>query len=203
MGAMEGWWEIMPDILLSGGAFGGDCVFDDCAKKAGHQIRHFSFPNHKIDAKGNAVVLNEEQLKEADPFLKQANNTLKRKIPRANNSYVLNLLRRNYWQIKDTERVYAAAPIDMTDGLLRGGTAWAVEMAIDRRVPEIYVFDLISNTWYRRNIHAKFPPQPIWETELFGWQPPKPHGYYTGIGSRELTERGEMAIRQLYDGHNS
>src|ERR1017187_1605110 len=119
----------MIDTLLSGGCFGGDKVFDDCAKQVGHSIKHYSFFNHHLDTKGNAVILNEMKLMEADPFLQKANKTLKRKIPRSMNTIVINLLRRNYWQIKETERVYAAAPIDLDTLLVKGGTGWAIQMA--------------------------------------------------------------------------
>ena len=70
------------------------------------------------------------------------------------------------------------------------GTGWAVQMAIDRGIKEIYVFDLITKFWGVPE-HGMF-----WGSEIL---PPKPYGIYTGIGSRELTDAGYKAITELYN----
>lgn len=183
----------MRDICHSGGARGADSIFSKCAYDAGHDVWHMSFIEHRHEAKeGMYNLLPESQLMKADPFLKQANKTLDRQIPQ--NLYTLNLLRRNYYQIKDVARVYAIAPID-TWGIVLGGTAWAVQMAIDARIPEIYVFDMFTNMWCQSR-HVDFGCQ--WET--FHWErlPRKPFGQYAGIGSREISSEGRKAIQALY-----
>jgi len=187
------------DILYTGGAKGADTIFSDCADQVGHKVYQMTFPNHKIseNVHGEFVTLTEHELKAADPFLKQANKTLKRGLGRS--LYVRNLLRRNYYQIKDTERVYAIAPIDSDTQLVEGGTAWAVTMAIDKKVPEIYVFDLNESKWFKY-MHERNFLQALWAAPQGGWQPPYPHGKYTGIGSCELTDAGKDAIYNLYIG---
>lgn len=186
----------MRDICYSGGARGADSVFSTCAYDAGHEVWHMSFLEHKGEApEGLYNILSESQLLDADPFLKHANERLDRSFP-PRNLYTRNLLRRNYYQIKYVDRVYAVAPIN-EEGHVMGGTAWAVEMAINQKVPEIYIFDLSRHVW--TYYHDDFGS---------GWQdnykivgalsPPKPHGRYAGIGSRELSSAGREAIRDLY-----
>lgn len=184
----------MRDICHSGGARGADSVFSKCAYDAGHDVWHMSFIGHHHEAQeGLYNILTVEQLRLADPFLERANETLDRFYP-TRNAYTQGLLRRNYYQIKDVERVYAVAPID-TWGIVFGGTAWAVQMAIDARIPEIYVFDIFTNKWCQSR-HVDFGCQ--WENYEWEKQPPKPFGRYTGIGSREISSEGRKAIQALY-----
>lgn len=179
------------NILLSGGARGADSVFAVEAHLANHKIWHMSFEGHRISVVGEVFKLSQAALNEADPYVEAAGKVLDRWMP--NNDFVMNLLRRNYYQIQDTNRVYAVAPID-DEGMVMGGTAWAVQMAINRGVPDIYVFDLIEKHWLK-SCHAEFTSA-HWE-HIIGL-PPKPHGIYTGIGSREITAKGRAAIRELY-----
>jgi len=177
------------DVCFSGGAKGADLAWGVAAEKAGHQVVHFGFKEHK--GKKTHIIEN-EFLSLADPFLIQANKTLHRqKFPR-DSEYVNNLLRRNYWQIKDTERVYAIATIDFEKNVVNGGTGWAVQMAIDKYIPEIYVFDQNINDW----CFPQYVSRIFWVR--MSKSPPKPYGLYTGIGTRELTQNGQHAIEELY-----
>lgn len=185
--------EISPDICLSGGAIGADLQFGMCAGFAGHGVIHWSYPNHKNHApKSEVVVLTESQLEAADPYLVKASKRVKRN-PLSSNYNVRNLLRRNWYQVKDAERVYAVATINDKNEV-SGGTAWAVAMFIDRfdgGACEAYVYDMTTSHWC------------VWNGLL--WEmcdPPKPHGVYAGIGSRDLQPNGKEAIRKLlgYEG---
>lgn len=185
------------NVLRSGGAVGADQIFDECARAVSHESLVMSFDGHKISqkVKGKVVIFSDDDLQEAEIPLLKANKSLKRKIPK--DQYVKDLLRRNFFQIKTTERVYAVAPLNWDfSHLVKGGTGWAVQMAIDRGIPEIYVFDTgppIGDQalchWYKWHSFGGFRYIDV---------PPKPYGSYTGIGTRELTETGEKAIRQLY-----
>lgn len=183
------------NVCLSGGTEGADTVFGEEAVRVGHEVYHFSFLDHHAAESNKEGIyrLSPLQLKEADPFLLKANKTLKRRFP-TSHVYIDNLLRRNYWQIRTTERVYAVASFGAdTNKIVVGGTAWAVQMAIDKGVSEIYLFDQIQRNcwfmWYENGFEY------IHEAEV-----PFPHGRYTGIGSRELNETGISAIKSLYGG---
>lgn len=182
----------MTDICLSGGAEGADTAWGEAAKAAGHDVRHYVFGGINKKHAYPRFYLNWCELLQAEPHLKKANETLKRGNFPYKSEYVINLLRRNYWQVKNTERVYAVAPLDLNKQQVRGGTGWAVQMAIDLGVPEIYVFDTVKSMWFTY----------VWKPyDCFAVNPsmpPKPHGRYTGIGSREITEAGLAAIKQVY-----
>ena len=184
----------MIDTCFSGGAKGADLEWEKAAKSAGHKVVHYGFRGMN-QSKESFYSLNMVELLEADHYLVEANKTLKRGNFPYSSEYTNNLLRRNYWQIKNTERVYAVAPLD-PKGTVRGGTGWAVQMAIDMRIPEIYLFDMPQRTWYRYG--GRQNGLQMWESE-WGWNPPKPHGHYTGIGSREITDAGIEAIRKVYE----
>ena len=182
------------NILLSGGAAGADTEFGKVALNAGHQVVHWSFKGHK--SKNNVSILNEEQLKEADPYLIRANKGVVRTFPAAS-EHTNNLLRRNYYQVKWSSSVYAISKFTNDSSMLGvyGGTAWAVQLYVDRFLYDqkpfdqcqLFLFDQTSSKWFKWNRS--------WiEIE----KPPAPQGIYAGIGSRELTKAGIAAINSLY-----
>lgn len=166
----------------SGGAKGSDTYWGEVGKKYGVGSNHY----HAIGAKtpsGNTPI-SEEMLKEADPHLKKANETLKRTYP-TSNEYVNNLLRRNWWQVKNSDAVFAVG--HLVRGIVEGGTGWAVQMAIDNGKP-VYVFDQVRNKWYK-NINNKWS-----ESEV-----PTLTKNFAGIGTRELNDTGRKAIEAVYE----
>ncbi len=179
------------NLCLSGGAEGADLQFGMCAGMAGHGVIHWSFDPHA--ARSNApkqeiVILTTAQLEEADAALAVAAKRIKRN-PYPKNIFVRNLLRRNWYQVRDAERVYAVSSID-EKGMVAGGTAWATAMFMDRfqGACEVYVYDQLISAWL------------TWDG--FHWMvvdPPKPHGVYAGIGSRKLETNGKEAVRTLLD----
>lgn len=182
------------NICYSGGAIGADTEFGDMALKAGHELIDFSFAGHKTTSK-NAIILSEDELRKADPFLKEANKILNRTFP-TSSKHTNNLLRRNYYQIMNTERIYAVAGFCQR-GQVYGGTAWAVTMGVLVDT-DTYVFDQAKDKWYVCNGVGMGWSQ--WETtEEAGLVVPKASGKYTGIGSRDLKANGLSAIMSLYD----
>lgn len=187
----------MANICYSGGAKGADITFGNAASKAGHKVIHWSFQNHHCLGEKNQIVrLNAHQLSKADEQLKLANYYLQKTFP-TRSEYVNNLLRRNYYQVNGSDRIYAACRFDRSDDFNvkpLGGTSWALVMGIDMGIKEVYVFDLDLDQWlfYENN--------PF----LSSWQPidfddiPKPSGNYAGIGASNLTKNGKIAIESLY-----
>lgn len=180
--------SFMENLCLSGGAAGADVQWGMVAGRAGHSVRHFTFKGHKSTAPAEEiVVLTQEQLSVADVHLYMANKTMKRKWPIAN-QFVSNLLRRNYYQVAWSDSVYAVASIE--DGMVTGGTCWAVQMFLDRfgfDPAPVYVFDQLTDRWL------------TWSGT--GWidcpEVPVPTGVWAGIGSRDLKDNGKLAIRNL------
>lgn len=183
------------NVCMSGGAEGADHAWGLMALDRGHSLIHWSFGNHKSTTNTNTKILTADDLKQADPFLKIASKSLKRSWP-SKSEYVNNLLRRNYYQVRSSQRIYAVAKLSNDSSLLgiSGGTAWACQMYVDRwytetnfKEIELYVFDQNTNKWMQ------------WIEE---WQEvsslPCPHGVYAGIGSREITDAGIEAIFRAY-----
>jgi hypothetical protein len=182
-------------ICYSGGAKGADTLWGQLAIADGQKVIHFHF-DQRHSKKDNFYILREDSLLRADSRLIRANKTLNRTFPTSSH-YVNSLLRRNVFQVASSDRVYAIANI--VKGQVSGGTAWAVQTFLDRHQGlscECYVFCQIKNVWF------------IWDNTINDGRggfvesdrrPPKPHGYWTGIGSRELTEKGEAAAKELFN----
>ncbi len=83
------------NVCLSGGADGADLVWGAEACRHGHKVRHFSFAGHRTQAPPDElVILSDNELRRADPYLAKANARLKRDWPPAS-QYAANLLRRD------------------------------------------------------------------------------------------------------------
>ena len=193
----------MKNICYSGGARGADQYWGELAETAGHEVVHYSSAGHakKIP---HRVELTDEQLRMADPFCEAANVSLKRAFPKWRPN-VANLLRRNYYQIKDTKTVYAVAPLDVSQESrcqVLGGTAWAIEMAIDRMEhdPDLRIYLLNTNRVALHGIRW------LEWVSLVGWRAPFvvkiPRGPWTGIGSREIDQDVMGAMKKLVNFRN-
>lgn len=193
------------NICLSGGAPGADEQWGMCAGARGDAVYHFSYTGHRIRVpEAERVVLPDELLREADPHLERANSALERRLPYQKRG-TINLLRRNYFQARDTGSIYAVAGFsrDPSDDLfsgfqprmtckdISGGSAWACQMFVDRFAPgtplPLYLFDQVGGQWYE------------WKGAFFARMPmpPIPQGIWTGIGTRDLNTTGKEAIRSL------
>jgi hypothetical protein len=175
-------------ICLSGGAEGADMYWGNAATHAGQLVIHYIFDGHRSKAsKDQTVVLTNEQLLLADPSLIEANKKLKRVFPSAS-SFVNALLRRNFYQIRPASSLYAVSTIK--DGIVEGGTSWAVAMFINKfggGACPAYVFDQNDDHWY------------VWSGEWVRTnEVPTPTDIWAGIGSRKLTNGGKAAIDGLF-----
>lgn len=170
---------------MSGGARGADYVFGLLAEEHKHSVVHWSFEGHRFiqDAKKHIVILKEEELALAKPFLISANKSIKRYNANLNNP----LLQRSWYQIKDSECVYAIGIFENNKSIMniKGGTAWACQMAADMNKP-VYFFEQTVNCWF------------LWSNSWIKIQPPSPAGIYAGIGTREINDDGINAIINLY-----
>ena len=184
--------ELVNDnVCASGGADGADLLFSFLAKRAGHVVEQFTFLGQKYHGDPlDRIVLSTFHLSRADPTIKRANAILRRKYP-TRSPYVNNLIRRNFYQVLNAERIYCTQTI--TDGLVNGGTGFTITMGILMGVKEIYIFETAENVWKR------------WEGDLTGerkWtimdSMIKPYGKYAGIGARDITTKAVDAITELY-----
>jgi hypothetical protein len=186
-----------PNILLSGGAEGADTVFSKAASAAKHQVVHWTFEGHKPKLRKGLYQLTDAHLTSADLSLRRANKGLLRSFP-TKSEHTNNLLRRNHFQVRWSESVYAVSKFSTDASMLRvaGGTAWACQLYVDRfmydqepmSLCKLYLFDQTSQAWYQWD--------KVWSKMITA--PPTPTGVYAGIGSRDMTEAGIAAINALY-----
>jgi exodeoxyribonuclease-5 len=130
------------------------------------------------------MVINEEGIVE----MNKAARILGRKPSKQR---TINLLARNWFQVKNSTQIVAIAPIDSSMKFVEGGTGWAVAMA-QANDREIHVFNLKDNSWYTWN-GTSFVPSNV----------PVLAKDFAGIGSRQddgkMTPESVQAIRDVYE----
>lgn len=169
----------------SGGAIGADITWENVCKKHNIQTLSYSFKNH--NQKGsNPIILTDAQLNEGFEQVKIASLNLNRNINNIS-SYTKNLLSRNWFQVKNSESIYAIGT--MKNNQVDGGTGWAVQMAINSLKPA-FVFEQSENLWYNYSYDKKvfIPMYDIIPTLT---------EEFAGIGTREINENGIIAIKNI------
>jgi hypothetical protein len=132
-------------------------------------------------------------LAKADGALQAASLVLGRKLP-ASGSYVRSLLQRNWYIIRGADAVFAVSTLEEKGrGLkLAGGTAWGCEMFFAKASSDIplFLFDLHRRKWYKAMLDATW----------LACEAPSPAQYdrLALIGSREITQVGKDAIRDIF-----
>lgn len=160
----------------SGGAVGADYEWGRQGEKYGVVSRHYWYD--KRTTYGN-VEISEADFEEGKQHVVKANQVLHRRLEK-----YMNLLARNWCQVKYSEAVFAIG--HLKHGKVKGGTGWAVQMAIDEG-KLVWLFDQGFEQW----IHY----------ENGGWVgcdvPVLTHNF-AGIGSRKIEDSGIKAISEVY-----
>lgn len=129
----------------------------------------------------------------ADPYLDRAGEYLQRDW-RQGSGYVKNLLRRNYYQEYKAGSIYGIVPRLDTQRRPVGGTAWALQMFVDRwrgQPCAAYVYVQNLGSWLTwdgaRWVGIATPAVP------------RPSGIWAGVGCRpeKLTRAGMDAASAL------
>jgi hypothetical protein len=158
------------------------------AKGSNFNVKAYSFAAHRSQSE-YSIILSPAELAEGLTHVSKANKLLKRRVPHSN-KYVLNLLCRNWFQVKNSTVVFAAALLNQETHLVEGGTGWAIAMAMQNE-KSIYVFDMKTNKWFHHNGNWIQIEHPF---EQGGKFPDN----FAGIGSRDLTTEGRDAIMSLF-----
>lgn len=185
-------------ICHSGGAIGSDTIWENEGVKFNIKTKAYSYKTPK-HVSPNKVEISEEDYKEGVIEVNKANKWLNRY---GIHKY-MNLLARNWAQVKYSKQVFAIGTIikpgekntkgyynkgkfDMVDG----GTGYAVMMAINHQ-REVYVFDQARDKWYRWS----YSTQQYVETSI----PSISSQDFAGIGTREIKQNGIDAIKSVYE----
>lgn len=185
-------------VCHSGGAEGSDTYFNQIGKEYGVRTIDYSYKTkyHKSDDK---FEISDEDYNEGIAQINTANKTLNRfGIHR-----YMNLLARNWAQVKYSDVIYAIGSI-MKPGqktskgyynkskfeVIDGGTGYAVQMGINNN-KDIFVFDQNKGIWYRWSYTSLRFVEFDKDIKIFS-------NNFAGIGTREINDIGIDAIRQLY-----
>lgn len=164
-------------INHSGGAVGSDSYWGEIGYKYGVKSNHYY---HGVKTPHGNVEITQQQFEEGKQHVMKANQTLHRRPEK-----YLSLLSRNYQQVRNSDAIFAIGTLK--NGIVDGGTGWAVQMAIDDNKP-VFVYDQVRKQWYT-NQNGKWSI--LNET-------PTLTKNFAGIGTRQLNEFGKRAIRDVY-----
>jgi len=173
----------------SGGCSGADIEWEKECDKYGISTISYSFRSHIQEGK-NRLVLNEHELSEGWERILHASKQINRNhLVHQHKTYIRGLLSRNWHQVKNSDAVYAVSSLTQPNHRhVKGGTGWAVQMAIDVRKPT-YLFEQRLNGWYKFDyMSLRFEPMNCI---------PKLEYNFAGIGTREINELGINAIKEI------
>lgn len=170
----------------SGGCPGSDMFWENEANNYGVTTIAYSFYGHTQQGK-NRKILERPELDEGFEAVKIASKGIGRN-PNVRWPYVKNLICRNWFQVKNSDAIFAVGKF-INRKIVSGGTGWAVQMGIDNKKP-IFFFDQENNNWNKFNYEKE-------EFEVIDYVP-KLTQNFAGIGTRELQENGKDAIREIY-----
>ena len=181
--------ESNPHINHSGGCPGSDMEWENQSDSYNVRTIAYSFPKHIQEGK-NPKILTQDELDEGWQQVLLCEKPLKRPLYKIKyNTYVKNLLCRNWFQVKNAEAIYAIGKFTSEDRkLVDGGTGWAVQMAINNKKP-VFFFDQPTISWYEYNytfgVFQKIFYIPILTNN------------FAGIGTRQIDEHGKAAITEI------
>ena len=174
-------------ICHSGGAAGADFYFETFGKNFNVKTIAYSYKT-KHHYSENKRELTQNEFHEGCQMVEKANITLQR----FRYHRMINLLARNWFQVKNANEIFAIGSIKRTNEVqfVKGGTGWAVQMAIDSKKP-VFVFDQNETRWY------------YWDFEInrflvCEFEPKITNENFAGIGTRKINMFGIQAIEDLY-----
>lgn len=169
----------------SGGAYGGDTFWDLVGREFGViQHRHYrekanTTLSKQLKAAGvQATVLTEEQMEAARD---EVEKLLGKRYP---NTTEGNLQVRNYYQVANSDSVFAVATLNKKGDAVTGGTNTAVQLGIKLNKP-VYVWDLGTDSWYVYEVATE--KEDGVEYKLFvPTSTPTLTKNFAGVGSRDI-----------------
>lgn len=185
-------------VCHSGGALGADTFFETIGEKYGVKTNAYSYKT-KYHTTDNKVEISDADYEEGVKEIIKANKVLNR----YGIHKFMNLLARNWAQVKYSDEVFAVGTI-VDPGkkgskgfynksefqVVDGGTGYCTQMSINN-YRMVYVFDQDKDKWFRWSYTSlKF--------ELCDTLPTISSENFAGVGTREIKPNGIKAIEDLY-----
>ncbi|THB75009.1 MAG: hypothetical protein D3926_21025 [Desulfobacteraceae bacterium] len=170
--------------LYSGGLKGTEAFFGQCAEEYGIQETNFSFEGHKCARNENITLLDDQALKKGNISMEIVSQRMGRRYAQVDK--IRKVFQLIFHMVNKGYQVIAVGWIQ-ADKTVKGGTGWGVELAKFFNRP-IHVFDQESNTWYGWINNDWVADTPVIS-----------HDTFCGTGTRNLSQSGEAAIKELFE----
>jgi len=169
--------------FYGGGHRGTEAEFGRQAEQFGIKEINYSFEGHQPERDRGLTILDAEELKKGDISMEIVSLRMNRKYTHANK--IRKVLQSIFHMINSGLQVFAVGWIQ-PDDTVKGGTGWAVELGKLFNRP-LSVFDQDRDQWF------------TWKDNSWVKDSPKiEHPTFVGTGTRNLTDAGKQAIKDLY-----
>lgn len=169
--------------LYSGGHKGAEAEFGSEAETWGIEEVNFSFDGHDAERTRGVHVLSPEDLKKGDVSMEIVSLRMGRTYARGEK--IRKVIQSIFHMVNKGYHVFAVGWI-LDDGTVKGGTGWGVELAKLFNRP-LSVYDQDRDGWHSWKDNQWAEDTPLIAERTF-----------VGTGTRNLTEKGKRAIRDLY-----
>ena len=166
-----------------GGHRGTETEFGQQAEQFGIREVNFSFAGHQPAREEGLVILSPEALKKGDISMEIVSIRMNRKYSEMDK--IRKVIQSIFHMVNNGLQVFTVGWIQ-PDDTVKGGTGWAAELGKLFNRP-LSVFDQDRNRWY------------TWKDK--GWVEDIPvieHKTFVGTGTRNLTDAGKQAIKDLF-----
>ena len=170
--------------LYSGGHRGAESEFGRLAETWGIQEVNFSFEGHTIERSRGVRVLEPEELDKGNVSMEIVSTRMGRKFARADK--IRKVIQTIFHMVNNGYHVITVGWIQ-SDDTVKGGTGWGVELAKLFNRP-VHVYDQDRKGWFVWEGNAWAAGTPVIEKNTF-----------VGTGTRNLTDDGKNAIRDLFE----
>lgn len=171
-------------MLYSGGHKGTEAEFGRNAERCGIPEVTLSFEGHNPERTHNLRVLTDDELTKGNVSMTIVSKHMGRTF--SSREKIRRVIQSIFHMVNNAHHVFAVGWIQ-ADDTVKGGTGWAVELAkfFNR---DVSVFDQERNQWFTWNDRQWQPDTPV-----------IPDKGFCGTGTRNPSEAGKQAIRDLFD----
>ncbi len=171
--------------LLSGAAPGAEDEFGACAEAWGLSELNFTFEGRSPVRRRGLVQLSSVELEQGAVSPMYVRAHMHRDYP--DTPHFKKTLASIWHQVSTAGEIFAIGVIQ-PDKTVKGGTGWAVELARNWQKP-VFVYDQKKDVWMQWRDHD-------WHVAD---NPRISASRFTGTGTRQLSEGGRKAIRDLFE----
>ena len=171
--------------LISGGHKGTEAEFGRNAERWGIDELTLSYEGHKMERAEQIEVLDDAELARGNVSMEIVSTRLGRRFHRREE--IRRVVQSMFHVVSRGDHLFTVGWIQ-DDGTVKGGTGWGVELAkFFHR--QLHVFDQDKERWF------------VWEGGSFkeDAEPTIPDRPFSATGTRNLTEAGSNAIRELFE----